>query len=274
MKYALIAPALILAALFTLWPLAEIVRLSLTQTNFITTQWVGLANYRAAIADADFRLSILNSGLYIVLLVTMVVGGALVVALTAFPLGKRWHDATRFVFYIPALSAGVIISQVWRWIFHRDGPINWALGLVGAGPIAWASHWSTAIPMVSIVVATASMGGTTIIFLASMLAIDQSLFDAATIDGASRTQLKTRIVIPMISPTIGMMMLIAAIAAPQVFETIYAMAPYNYTATMTFHIYRQAFQMSRYGMASAQAAMLLVLLAAMTYVKQRLSKNE
>jgi len=269
----MLGPALILTALFTLWPLGEVVRLSLLQTNFIVTKWVGLGNYVRAFRDADFVLSIANSGLYILLIVAMVVGGGLIVALTAFPLGKRWHDMTRFVFYIPALSAGIIISQVWKWVFHRAGPLNWLLGLFGAEPVSWVSQWYTAIPMVGLVVATSGFGAEIIILLAAMLSIDKSLFDAARIDGASPLQIKLRIVIPIVSPTIWMMILIAGIQAPQVFETIYAMAPYNYSATMTYHIYRQAFQMGRYGMASAQAVILLIFVGALTYARQRMGRE-
>lgn len=247
--------------------------MSLTRTNFIVTEFVGFANYAIALSDEAFLRSIANSGLYVVLMVATSVIAALSVALLVFPLAKRWHDFARFVFYIPMLSAGIIIAQVWRWVFHRAGPINWLLGLIGLEPVAFVSHWWTAIPMVSLVVASSVMGAQVIIFLAAMLSIDKALFDAAKIDGASQWQIKVRVVVPIIAPTIGMMALLAAIAAPQVFETIYAMAPQEHAATMAFHIYRQAFQMSRYGVASAQAIILLVLTAGMTWAKQRLSRE-
>ena len=273
MKYLLLLPAVILALLFTVWPLVEVVRMSLTATNFITTKWVGLANYAASLTDKAFLLAMANSALYIVLVVSMVTAGSLAAALLVFPLPKRWHDAARFVFYIPALSAGIIIANVWKWIFHINGPINWMLGVVGMDEVSWVAQWYTAIPMVSIVVSLSTIGSTLIIYLASMLSIDKSLFDAATIDGASPRQVKWRIVVPIIAPTIGMMALLAAIAAPQIFETIYAMAPYDYSATLSYHIYRQAFQMSQYGKASAQAIVLLLLTAGMVVAKNRIGRE-
>ena len=273
MKYALLAPAVVLCMVFTLWPLVEVVRLSLVRTNFITTQWVGLSNYVQILKDAAFLRSVANSGLYVVLLIGFTVIGAVTIALTALWLPKLWHDAARFVFYIPALSAGIIIAGVWRWIFHLHGPINWLLGLVGIPAVSWFAAWWTGIPVVALVVSMTGMGGGVIILLAAILSINRELFDAARIDGATSMQIKFRIVLPMIMPTVWLLILMAAIAAPQIFETIYALAPYDYTATMAFFIYRQAFQMSRYGMASAQAMVLLVLTVGLVWAKQRITRE-
>ncbi len=131
MKYMLLLPALVAFALFTAWPMAEVTRLSLSQTNFIRSEYVGLRNFSQTLSQPDFQRSVANSALYAVLMIVIVVGGALAIGLIAMGLPKAWQDATRFVVYIPMLSAGIIVAQVWRWIFHADGPINWLLSISG-----------------------------------------------------------------------------------------------------------------------------------------------
>lgn len=269
MKYALLVPAVLLFAVFVAWPLVELVRLSLTETDFITTQFVGLANYAAAFKDRAFLLSVANSAVYMVLMIAMSTGGALLIVLLVVDARKRWHDAARLVFYVPMLSAGVIIAQVWRWLFHINGPINWLLGT----DIAWFARPVTGLPAVAFIVSATAFGGGVIMLLSSALAINPELYDAARIDGATRLQQKLRITVPLIAPMLGVMALLAAVQAPQVFETIYALAPYEHTATMTFHIYRSAFQMSRYGTAAAQALVLMLLTGGLAWAKQKLTPD-
>ena len=269
MKYLLILPAILLSALFFLWPIAAMFKYSLLKTNFITTTFVGLDNYARAFTDPDFLLSWLNSMSYMVFMVIGQVGGGLAIALTTMNLSKRWHDTVRMTFYVPTLSAGIIIAQVWRWVFHSRGPLNWIVILFGGESVAWFSQGVTAIPSISLIVVASGLGGAVIYFLAAILSIDRDLFSAAQIDGASWFQIKTRIVAPVLRPIVATLALLAAIASFQVFETIYALAPYTHTATVTYHVYREAFVMGRYGLGSAQAFILLVAMMGLALVKRR-----
>ncbi len=268
MRYALLAPALVLCGLFLLWPMVEVVRLSLTQTNFIVTKFVGMQNYTKAFSSPAFLRSVFNSAIYICLIVPGQMVAALLIVLSVRDLPKRWHDGARFFLYIPSLAAGIIIASIWRWVFHLHGPLNWAIG----STVAWWATGATAIPAISLVVVSSSLGGAVIILLASVLSIDSELYDAAKIDGASPRQINWRIVVPIIAPTIWLLALLAAISAPQVFETVYALAPYEYSATMAYRIWSTAFQMGRYGLASAQAMILLVLMIGMAWGKGRLTR--
>ncbi len=242
--------------------------MSLTSTNFIVTKFVGMQNYGRAITSPAFLRSVLNSAIYIILIAPGQMVTALLIVLAVRDLPKRWHDGARFFLYIPSLAAGIIIASIWRWAFHLRGPLNWLIG----STVAWWAQGSTAIPAISIVVVSSSLGGAVIILLASVLSIDRELYDAAKIDGASRRQINWRIVVPIISPTIWLLTLLGAISAPQVFETVYALAPYEYSATMAYRIWATAFQMGRYGLASAQAVILLVLMLGMAWGKGRLTR--
>ena len=266
MKWLLLLPALLFAIVFSAWPIVTLIQYSMLKTNFITTEFVGLGNYTAALSHPAFLRSWLNSGGYMAIMVIGQTALALAVSLMVFDLKKRWHDATRIIFYVPSLAAGIIIAQAWRWIFHSDGPINWLLG----SRIAWFAQAGTAIPAISLIVITAGLGGATIILLAGILGINTELYDAAMIDGATWSRIKRSIIIPELRGMIGLVSLLAMIGSLQIFETIYALAPYDFTATVTFHIYREAFQFGRFGLASAQAVILLVVTAGLTILKRRI----
>lgn len=265
MKYALLAPVVLLFALMVGWPLVELVAISMQRTNFLSSAFVGFDNYRAVFTDGRYVQAFANSGAYIVLITTLQVGAALSLALATLGLRRRMVDVARAVFYLPALSAGIIIAQVWRWAFHIDGPVNWALGQ----RIAWWSSAWTAIPAVSAIVVAATLGGVFLVLTAALHSIDRGLFDAARIDGAGPLAIKLRIAVPMIGHAIAAMALLAMISAPQVFETVYALAPYDHAATLTYHIYREAFVFGQHGRAAAGAVVLMVATGGLAYAQRR-----
>lgn len=267
MKYALILPAALLCTLFTLWPLVELGIISLYRTNFITSRFVGIDNYVSAFRDADFIRSMVNSAGYIVLLVSLTIAGALTITMLCMRESKRWHDVTRVLIYLPTLSAGIIIAQVWRWVFHVNGPVNFALGS--------RIHWfggPQAVFAISLIVAFSTLGAVTVVFLSAVLSIDKDLYDAAMIDGASWPRIKRSIVLPHIMPTVLIMAMVAAIAAPQIFETVYALAPTPYGSTMGFQIYAEAFVYGNHGRAAAMSVVLLVAMFGLAIGKQRLAE--
>ena len=268
MMWALLAPAVVLCVLFTLWPLVEVVRLSLQTTDFITTRFVGLQNYARIFRDPAFLRSIANSGWYILFTTVLRVGGALLIVLQVVDLPKRWHDGARFAFFIPGLCAGIIIAALWRWVFHWNGPVNSLLGI----KVAWFGSGLTAIPVISLILVAATLGGVVIILLASALSIDPALYDAARIDGASPRQIKRLITVPIIMPMVWLMILLSMIAGPQIFEYIWALAPATHSATMTFQIFTTAFQAGNHGRAAAQAIVLLGLMLGMAWGKGRLAR--
>ncbi len=268
MKWALLAPAVVLCAVFLAWPLVVVVRLSLQATNFITTEFVGLRNYARIFSDPGWIRSIANSAWYMLITTVLRIGGALLIVIAVMSLPKRWQHGARFGFYIPGLCAGIIIAAVWRWVFHWNGPVNELLGV----KIAWWGSGMTAIPAISLVCVAATLGGVVILLLASVLSIDPQLYDAARVDGASPRQIKWFIIVPIISPMIWLMVLMSMIAAPQIFEYIFALAPAEHSATMAYHIFATAFQSGRHGRAAAQAVVLLVLMLGLAWGKGRIAR--
>jgi len=258
MKYVLLAPGATLCALFVVWPVGELVKMSLSD---------GAQNYLLMFSDADFGRSIINSLIYTALLVPLQVGVALVVALNAVNLSKRGQDMARFAFYIPFSCAGIVVAVIWKWVFHVNGPVNWMLRT----RIDFLANRWTAIPAVSIATAAAMYGVIIALFLAALIGIDPALYDAAKIDGASPRQIRWRVMAPAIMPVVWMYILLAAIAAPQVIEYVLALAPHRYGATMAYDIYETAWLEGQHGAAAAKAIVLFAWLMFLMWGKTRLS---
>jgi ABC-type sugar transport system permease subunit len=271
-SWVLLAPAIVLFCLFTAWPLAEVVRLSFLKTNFISTRFVGLDNFVASMSDHYFIQSVINSGCYILIIVPSMLVVSLGFALLLDRVTKRWQDLSRVFIYLPTLSAGIIIANLWKWVFTYDGLANWLVSLVGLEPVSWFAQGGTAIPVVSFIVVYASFGGNVIFFLSAIQGVSKDHIEAAQMDGAHWWQVQWHIVLPMIKSTIFMVGLLTALASMMIYETIFMLAPYDYSATITYNIYLQGFQFSKYGMASAQALMLMAISVGLFLVKRRIEK--
>ena len=271
--WLLMAPALAAWAVFTLWPMIMVVVYSTLKTNFLVTSAVGFQNYIDAVNTKAFRQSCINSAVYSAIMMIGNVGGALIVALTIYKSRKIWQSTVRFMLYIPALTAGIVVAPAWKWMYHYDGVFNWAIGLLGMEKVMWFSRGITAIPAVALPVLFAGLGGTVILILSAVLSVPTELYDAATIDGASPWQIKMKIVVPYIRPILSIALLMSMIGGPQIYEYIYALAPYDHAATATFRIFNDAFEMGRYGKASAESIILVVVMLAAIFVKQRMEKE-
>ena len=274
MIFFLLLPSLIFFLLFTVWPIIEVFRLSLFSTNFIVTNFVGLQNYIDTFKNETFVQSLYNGGYYLVLMVVGITGVSLFMSLFISNLNKKWQDTTRILIYIPVLSGGIIIAQVWKWVFSNEGVANWFLSLFGIDKVFWFSQGITAIPVIVFIVVLASLGSYIIIFLSSILSIDYTIFEAARIDGATDRQIRRYIIIPILIPTIILVSLLAMIASLQIVETIMVLAPQIYAATPTYAVYMNGFKFSKWGMASAQSVILLIITIGLSLIKRKVEKSK
>lgn len=273
MKAVMLVPVSLFFTLFTLVPLVRLILLSFYKTNFIVTKFVFFDNYLSILFDEKFLLSIFNSLFYSLLLAPSQVFFGLVGAIAVFCLSKKWQDVSRIIFYVPVLASGIIIAQVWKWVFSTNGPANWFLSLFNVQSISWFSQGVTGIPVVSYVVLISSFGANVILLLSSLLDIDKGLFEAADIDGASFMKKIFFIIIPSLSSSLKIVFIVSTVAAFQIYETILALCPYEYTSTMTFLIYSTGFRNGKYGEAAAQSVFLVLIVAVLLLIQKRI-KNE
>ena len=273
MKYFLLMPTLIFFLLFTLWPIIKVIEMSFYQTNFIVTRFVGLQNYVDLFNNEAFIQSIKNSLLYITILPLLNVIVSVSITFLIADLSKKWQDISKILIYIPVLGGGIILAQVWRWVFAIDGLMNWILSLFHIAPVYWFGNSVTSIVVICVIVVIASFGGYIIMLLAALTSIDKSIYEAAKIDGASDFQIKIKIILPLIKSTIALICLLSMIASLQIFEYIYALVPQQYAATITYNIYVTGFKNSKWGLASAQAVILMVITFILSYFQRKIGNE-
>ena len=266
-------PTLIFFLLFTLWPIIKVIEMSLYQTNFIVTKFIGLQNYIDLMHNEPFLQSLKNSVLYLTVMPLLTVIVSVSVTFLIADLSKKWQDTSRILVYIPVLGGGIILAQVWRWVFAVNGLMNWILSLFNIAPVHWFGDGYISITIICIIVVTTTFGGYVIILLASLTSIDKSIYEAARMDGASNFQIKMKIVLPLIKSTIALVYLLSMIASLQVFEYIYALVPQQYAATITYNIYVTGFKNSKWGLASAQAVILMIITFILSYLQRRISNE-
>ncbi len=279
----LVGPALAVIGAFFVVPVVASLALSLTDFDVYTIadprrlRFVGLANYRALLADERFWLALGNT-LYFVL-----VGGPLSVAVS---LGAalllharlaRWRPLLRTVLFLPVVTTLVAVAVVWRYLYHpRHGPLNALLGAVGLGPIDWLGDPAWAMPALILLAVWKNFGFNMIILLAGLQAIPERLSEAARLDGAGAWQELRHVTLPMLAPTLLFVAVVTTIGYFQLFAEPYVMTqggPAGRTLSIVLLMYEEGFRWWNLGYAAAIAFVLFVIILAGTALQLRLRRS-
>ena len=258
--YGFLLPGLLLFLVFSIYPVLETVRLSFYDYSLREQSFAGLGNYLRLLRDPRFLKVFLNGFRYALLLVPSVVVLALFVANAIVRAKPLVQSLFRGAFYLPTVVGGVVIAAVWLWMYHPlNGLFNHLLGLAGIGPVMWLADSRFALPAVSLVVLTWTVGTPIIVFVAGQLGISPELYEAARIDGATGAQLYFRITLPLLRPVIVFVVTMQIIAVFQLWEVVYLLTeggPSYSTMSMGYLIYNTAFVSGKFGLAAAQGVLL------------------
>lgn len=275
---AFLAPATAHLALFAIFPILYALYLSLFDWKILrgTFTYVGFGNFSDTLTSSAFWNAMYNSFRYTAVGVPLGMLVALAVAiLVAQPL--RGMSIFRTVFYIPAVSSGVAISMLWIYIYlPENGLINLTGSLFGLESVDFLNQTSTAMWALVFMSVWTGLGPKMIIYVAGLLSIPQSLYEASRIDGSSRWNSFRRITLPLLAPTTLFVLVTGTIASFQVFTPIYMMTrggPLDTTNVIGYHIYTQAWRRFDIGGAAAQSFVLLAFIAIVAYVQFRLMRK-
>lgn len=268
--YLFLTPWLIGFFGLTLGPALASLYFSFTDYNLLQApHWVGTANYvRMATADPKFGAALRVTFLYVALAVPLKLAFALAIALVCNR-GLRGLPIYRALFYLPSLlGSSVAIAVLWRQIFNSDGLVNGLLAEIGLEGPSWISNPSTSL-LTLVVLAVWQFGSPMIIFLAGLRQVPQTLYEAASIDGASRLRQFFAITLPMLSPVIFFNAVVQTIEAFKAFTPAFIISggrggPIDSTLFYTLYLYQEAFGFFRMGYASALAWVLVLIVGAVT----------
>ena len=264
MKYLL--PAIVLISIFTLIPAAGIIFVSLFKTNIISWEFVGLNNYK--IMWRDFGRAMLNSLYYVLIVPVLGMVVSVVIALNISRFNKKHQNIHRAAMYVPVFSAGIIIASFWRWFFSSDGVANYLL----KQNIQWFGKGG--VLTIAFIIIVSSVGAAVMLLSIAINNINPNQIEAALTDGATEFQIKTRIILPQLMPSISVLMLFSIVGALQIWETIYMLAPYRNTASMMYRVFADGFQFGRYGLSAAECVVLLSTILIMGILREKLTRSE
>jgi len=254
----------------TLGPILTSLYLSFTDFDLLTPPRLNnAANYiRIFTADPKFVQSMKVTIFFVLFSVPLKLAFALAVALL-LNRGMRGLPVYRAIFYLPSLlGASVAIAVLWRQLFARDGVVNHVLGLVGIEGPPWISDPRYSL-WTLVVLSIWQFGSPMIIFLAGLRQIPQDMYEAASLDGASRWRQFWKITLPLLTPVVFFNAIIQTIEGFKSFTPAFIISggtgnPINSTLFYTLYLYQEAFSFFRMGYASALAWILLAIVALFT----------
>ena len=260
------APALIFVALFVIYPMLDLIRMSLTNASLLGGgEFVGLKNYVKAAGDATFWNSLAFTAKYTLFITPILIGAGFLLALLAVE--PRWiAKLTRAVVFMPVVIGLGSSSLLWVWLFDEQvGLINKLLQSVGliAQPMVWFADATLGLWAVIISIVWKVVGYGMILIAAGVQSIGADIFEAAMLDGASYWQRVMRITLPLTMRTIALTTLVSAIGSMLAFDQFYIMTsggPKSETFTSVYWIYQNSFIYFKQGYGATLSILLMTII--------------
>lgn len=270
-SYLFMVPALIFFAGFVVIPMAMGVITSFTDSHMGGSQFIGFANYTKLFSDDKFLKSAWNTVIIVVVSVPTVTFFSLWVSATIYKMRSSIRSFFRCVFYLPVVTGSVAVVVVWKWMFDNyNGLFNYGLKAMGIETINWLGDSRTALLCVILILFTTSIGQPIVLYVSALGNVDQSLVEAAEVDGATKFQTFWLIKWPSSMPTTLYIMVITTINSFQCFALIQLLTsggPNYSTSTVMYLLYETAFKTYQYGYADAMGVILAIVIALFSAVQ-------
>lgn len=273
--YLFLAPALLVIAVFVLYPIVAVVYYSFTDYNIVTPpEWIGLKNYQQLAQDPIFWQALRHSFIYLLVTPTLIV----LCILLAIAVNRKLPgiNVFRALYYIPVVSGSIAVGIAWRLLLETNGLLNSLLIWLRIlkEPIQWLAEPAFTLPIAMLLTTWLGLGYYMMIFLAGLQNIPEELYDAALIDGCSAWRKHWYVSLPGLRPQITFVAVISSLAALEVFNEIFILTGglggiLNSGVTIVFYLWRQAFRLTHAGYASAIAIVLLVITLAFSIMNIR-----
>ncbi|MDA3958361.1 carbohydrate ABC transporter permease [Oceanispirochaeta sp.] len=272
-----LAPNLLIFFIFIIIPAVSGLRMSFYEWSILGGHsFTGISNYQALIGDAMFWKTLGNTLRFVLFVVPLLTASALCIALLVSAEDSS-NGLFRGFYYLPTMLSFVIVGITWRWILGDEiGVLNYIIKQTGGESVQWLTLPAMATTSLIFISVWAQTGFYMVMFVGGLQAIPESLFDAASIDGASKWQTFTKIKLPMIRPTMLVVVVLATINSFKAFELIFVLTkggPGTATKFLVQSIYQVAFEEDRMGYASSMAVILMLVIGVLTMLQFKLNKE-
>ena len=281
--WVLVLPFVLLFLAFTAGPVLGSLGMSFTdirqrdlRTPF-AVDGVGFGNYAKALSDETFRKAAFNTAYFVVVGVPLTLVVALAAAVVLDRGVQRFRSVFRVGYYLPVVTSIVAIAVIWRFVLAPDsGLVNSVLGWFGIDGPNWLASKTWAMPSLIAMAVWRNFGTAMLIFLAGLQGIPQTVEEAGQLDGAGSWQRFRYLILPLLRPTVLFTTVTTVIGYLQFFEEPLVMTdggPLNSTLSVSMYTYNQ-FGFGNYGLATAMAYILFVVIAVVTFIQFRLLREK
>ena len=281
--YLFLLPSLVFFLGFVIFPMILCVYASFfyaTMGKNVADKFIGLQNYVELFSDSIFQKALKNTLIIVLVSVPAVAIFSLWVSSLIYKMKGAVLSAFRCIFYLPVVTGSVAVTVVWKWMFHNYyGLFNYVgthTGLIEKN-INWLGDARFALPCIILILFTTSVGQPIVLYVSALGNVDDSLVEAAKVDGATDLQLFWKIKWPQIMPTTLYILVITTINSFQCFALIQLLTsggPNHSTDTVMYYIYYTAFKLYRYGYGNAMGVILAVIIALLSALQFQLAKEK
>ncbi|WP_229189266.1 carbohydrate ABC transporter permease [Bradyrhizobium brasilense] len=271
----LAGPALFFLLVLFFLPVIGVFIIALTDWQFgaRSLSFVGLANFREVFADAGFRASLVNTIVYVLIVVpsTVILGLLIAVLIES---GKSCRAFYRAIHFLPFMATLTAMAIAWEALLHPTiGLVNQTLAAIGLPTANWLRDEHTALPVLAVIGIWQNLGYAMVLFLAGLKSIPQDLYDAADVDGADLWLDRLRTVtLPMLGPVSMFVVIVVALRAFESFDTVKVLTqggPGHASEVLLYTLYRESFEYLHTGYGAAIAVVFLAIVVTLTLVQVR-----
>ena len=275
--YLFVLPAVLGFLIFVAGPLVYVFIMSAQKYNTFTGQssFVGTGNYEQLASSGVFATVLLNTAIFSL---AVIPANIILGLLLAMLVNQRIPGMAIFrtAYFIPAVVSLVAWSLVWNYLLQGRGGMNAALETIGITGPNWLADPKWALASVIGVQVLKNTGIAMVIFLAALQDVPEEVVEAATVDGANRRQIFGHVTLPLISPSILLVAILATVTSLQSFAQVFLLTkggPGYSTSILGYYIYEQAFGAFQFGTASAAAVVLFVVVLGLTLIQWNLRRR-
>ena len=274
-----IIPSLILVTLFIFYPMAQSLITSFQTGVGNNMRFAGIDNYTRLLSDKTFHKALGNTILYLLIQVPIMIVLALVISSMLNDKSLKLKGFFRTAIFLPCISSLVAYSIIFKSLFASDGFINAILlnlNIIDA-PISWISHPVLAKVLIIIAITWRWVGYNMVFYLAGLQSIDDSIYEAADIDGVNGFTKFRYITVPLLKPIILFTTINSTIGTLQLFDepvNITDGGPANATLTISQYIYNVLFKYNPdFGYACAMSFVVVVLIVALSFIQKKVGED-
>ncbi len=276
--YLLVSPYIIHFLIFIAFPVIFSIVLTFHKWNIISPmEYTGFANYIRLFQDALFLKSILNTLIFLVIHIPLQI---IVALFLAEVLNQKIHlrGFFRAAFFLPVVVSGVVVTILWQQLYGFDtGLLNKILVTLGFGKVGWLIDPKIAMPSIAIMATWKNVGLYIVLFLVGLQTVPKHYYEAADLEGATHWQKFFKITLPMINPTIFLVVILSTIGGFSLFIEPYILTgggPLNSTLSAVLYIYKQAFFYYHMGYSATLGLFFALIILSVVIIQKKFIERE